>query len=421
MPELSPLEREVVGAIQKDRLESELRSLVRIRSITGTEDEVQDACADLMDTAGLSVRRVDTDPIDLQSDPDWPGEEMPRTTLPVVEGLLGDRSGKRILLAGHVDVVPPGDQAKWTKPIWEGLVEDGKVYGRGAVDMKGGVVATIAAARALHETGVAERLRGTVAVATVPSEEDGGQGMLAAIRAGVTGDAAVITEPTRLDIAVAHAGSMTFRLAVPGRAAHASMRREGVSALHKLGLLLEALDADEASRNSSEMDPRMRSLGLPYPTIVGKVRGGDWASTVMDRVEIEGRYGVRLGQTIKEAEADLRACLQTAWESDEFLRSFPLEMEVTGGRFASASIPDTHDLPVRLRSAASDTLGERAKLIGVPYGADMRLLIQQGGVPTVMFGPGDVAVAHSADEFVPLDDVADCAASLAVYLMRELL
>ena len=279
----------------------------------------------------------------------------------------------------------------------------------------------LAAVRALHETGVAERLQGTVAVATVPSEEDGGQGMLAAIRAGVTGDAAVITEPTRLDIAVAHAGSITFRLAVPGRAAHASMRREGVSALHKLGLLLEALGTDEASRNSAETDPRMSSLGLPYPTIVGKVRGGDWASTVMDRVEIEGRYGVRLGQTIKEAEADLRACLQAAWDSDEFLRSLPLEMEITGGRFASASIPDTHDLPVGLRSAASDTLGERAKLIGVPYGADMRLLIQEGGVPTVMFGPGDVAVAHSADEFVPLDDVADCAASLAVYLMRELL
>ena len=206
MADLSPLESEIVAAIGKDRLEEELRSLVQIRSITGSEDAVQDACADLMDESGLVVRRVDTDPVSLKADPDWPGEEMPRTTLPVIEGTLGGSGGRRILLAGHVDVVPPGDPSRWTKPIWDGIVDDGNLYGRGSVDMKGGVIAILAAMRALQETGAATKLNGSAVMATVPSEEDGGQGMLAAIRAGVTGDAAVITEPTRLDIAVAHAG-----------------------------------------------------------------------------------------------------------------------------------------------------------------------------------------------------------------------
>ncbi len=420
MSGLSAREEDLVAAIDRDRLTSDLKALVQIRSITGSEDEVQDACADLMVAAGLAVRRIETDPIAFRSDPAWPGQEMPRSTLPVVEGSLGDPAGKRILLVGHVDVVPPGDPAKWTKPVWDGLVEDGNLYGRGSVDMKGGVVSIISAVRALNESGLAGRLGGSVALATVPSEEDGGQGMLAAIRAGITGDAAVITEPTRLDIAVAHAGSITFRLRIPGRAAHASMRREGVSALHKLGLLLEALDRDEASRNAAVADRRMSSLELPYPTIVGKVRGGDWASTVMDHLVVDGRYGVKLGQTTGEAEEDLRECLQVAWERDEFLRNHPLDLEITGGKFASSSIPDGHSLPQSLRSVVADVLGKESRLVGVPYGADMRLLIQHAGVPTVMFGPGDVAVAHSADEHVPLQDVADCAGALAVYLLREL-
>ena len=102
------------------------------------------------------------------------------------------------------------------------------------------------------------------------------------------------------------AGAITFRLAVPGRAAHASVRREGVSALEKLEVLHAALRADEAARNAAETRPEMRALGLPYPTIIGTVHGGDWASTVPDLVVAEGRYGVRVGQVAEEAADELR-------------------------------------------------------------------------------------------------------------------
>src|SRR6185436_10112300 len=99
----------------------------------------------------------------------------------------------------------------------------------------------LAALRAIVATGAADRLAGDVRFVSVPSEEDGGQGMLAAIRAGCTGDMAIITEPTALEVVIAHAGAITFRLTVPGRAAHASQRREGVSALDKLFVLTRAL------------------------------------------------------------------------------------------------------------------------------------------------------------------------------------
>jgi acetylornithine deacetylase len=407
--------------VDADRIERDLRSLIRIPSITGSEAAVQDEIERLFIDAGLQTERLEPDPAALaRDDPDWPGAEMARVDLPIVVGRLGRGGGRRVLLVGHVDVVPPGDLGTWTVDPWGAEVRDGRVYGRGACDMKGGVAAILGAVRALVGAGLADQLEGEILVASVPSEEDGGQGMLAAIRAGVTGDLAIITEPTGLEIVVAHAGAITFRLVVPGRAAHASVRREGISALDNLGLLVRALEADEERRNASETDPLMTALGLPYPTIVGKVEGGEWASTVMDRIVAEGRYGVRLGQTWRDAEVDLRRCLAEACEADPFLRDHPATVEITGGRFSSAQIASDHPLPVSLADAAEATLGRRPSLIGEPYGADMRLLINEGVTPTVMFGPGDVRVAHSADEHVPLAEVVDCARTLAAWLVREL-
>ena len=345
---------------------------------------------------------------------------MPRSTLPVVIGRAGRAGGRRVVLSGHLDVVPPGDPATWTADPWAGEIRDGALYGRGACDMKGGVAAILAALRALATTGELERLGGEVVVAFVPSEEDGGQGTLAAIRAGVVGDMAIITEPSNLDVVVAHAGAITFRLTVPGRAAHASQRREGVSALDKLVVLQRALEVDETRRNAAETDPLMTALGLPYPTIIGIVHGGEWASTVLDRIVADGRYGVRLGQSAADAEAELRTAIADACAADPFLRDHPATVEITGGRFGSARVPSDHPLPVGLADAVEAVTGRRPALLGEPYGADMQLFVNVGGTPCVIFGPGDVRVAHSADEHVPLDEVETCAIVLAEWLRREL-
>ncbi len=346
---------------------------------------------------------------------------MPRSSLPVVIGRVGRPGGRRIVLSGHLDVVPPGDLGTWTTDPWAGEIRDGAMYGRGACDMKGGVAAILAGVRELGASGDLARLNGELIVALVPSEEDGGQGTLAAIRAGATGDLAIITEPSDLDVVVAHAGAITFRLTVPGRAAHASRRREGVSALDKLWLLVRALEADETRRNEAETDPLMTALGLPYPTIIGIVAGGEWASTVLDRVTADGRYGVRLGQSASDAEAELRACIETACAADEFLRDHPATVEITGGRFGSARVPSDHPLPVGLAEIVEQVTGRRPALLGEPYGADMRLFVNVGDTPCVIFGPGHVNVAHSADEHVPIAQVEDCARVLAAWVRRELL
>jgi acetylornithine deacetylase len=408
------------STVDIERIETDLRDLVRIPSITGSEETIQGVMERLFREVGLATERIETDPVAFAFDPDFPGSEMPRSSLPVVVGRIGRPGQRRILLVGHVDVVPPGDLATWTTAPWAADVRDGRVYGRGACDMKGGVVAILAALRAVIASGAAESFDGEVVAVSVPSEEDGGQGMLAAIRAGCVGDAAVITEPTGLEVVIAHAGAITFRLTVPGRAAHASVRREGVSALDNLYTLIGALEADEAARNAAETDPLMTALGLPYPTIIGKVGGGEWASTVLDRVVAEGRYGVKLGQTWRDAEADLRACIDAACAADPFLSEHPVGLELTGGKFSSSRVPADHPLPLSVAAAAESVLGRRPALLGEPYGADMRLLVSEGATPTVIFGPGDVKVAHSADEYVSLAEVADCARVLAEWVVREL-
>ena len=408
-------------AIDRDRLIADLRALVRIPSITGSEEAVTVWVADALRDLRLAVEVLRQDPAAVRADPDWPGEEMARTSLPVVIGRAGRAAGRRVILSGHLDVVPPGDPATWTVDPWAGEIREDRLYGRGACDMKGGVASILGATRALAAAGDLARLDGELIVAMVPSEEDGGQGTLAAIRAGVGGGVAVIAEPSGLDVVVAHAGAITFRLTVPGRAAHASRRLEGVSALDKLFVLGRALEADETRRNEAETDPLMTVLGLPYPTIIGIVGGGEWASTVLDRVVADGRYGVRLGQSPADAEADLRAAIATACAADEFLRDHPATVEITGARFGSARVPSDHPLPVGLAETVEAVTGRRPALLGEPYGADMQMFVNVGATPCVIFGPGDVRVAHSADEYVPLAEVVDCALVLAAWVRRELI
>ena len=406
--------------IDRDRLIDDLETLVRIESITGSEENIADWAAGALLELGLRVEVARSDLERLRDDPAWPGEEMERTTLPIVVGRAGSADGRRLILSGHLDVVPPGDPASWTVDPWGAEIREDRLYGRGACDMKGGVAAILAAVRSLGVDGSLHRLDGELMVVLVPSEEDGGQGTLGAIRSGATADMAIITEPSQLDVVVAHAGAITFRLTVPGRAAHASQRREGISALDKLFELTRALEGDERRRNEAETDPLMTALGLPYPTIIGIVEGGEWASTVLDKVVAYGRYGVKLGQSPAEAEADLRVSIAEACATDGFLRDHPATVEITGGRFGSARVPSDHPLPTGLADVVERVTGRRPALLGEPYGADMQMFVNHGDTPCVIFGPGDVRVAHSADEHVPLDEVETCARVLAEWVRSEI-
>ncbi|MBV9580516.1 MAG: ArgE/DapE family deacylase [Chloroflexi bacterium] len=394
-----------------------LAQLVRIPSLGGSaeESEIQHQLAKLFEAEGLETDlwRLPLD--DLAAEPDFPGVEVPRTEAwGLVGRLLGRGDGPSLMLNAHVDVVPPGVPAAWTGAPFSGEIRGGRLYGRGACDMKAGLIAALWAVRAVRRA--VGQPPGDVLLACVVGEEDGGLGTYGLLRRGWRADACVIPEPTGLDLVPAAAGALTFRLRVRGRATHASRRTEGVSALERFWPVWRALQELERQRNE-QVDPLMRRWRMPYALNIGTLRCGDWASSVPDSLVAEGRLGVALDEPVHAARRALESAMTQVSQTDPWLRDNPVEVEWWGGQFASGHLSSSHTLLERVRAAHLAGVSGSAPppaVWGAPYGSDLRLLAGLGGIPSLHYGPGDAALAHAANESVPLDEVAIAARTLAL-------
>jgi acetylornithine deacetylase len=413
---LGPLERRAVEALDHEALTGLLLKLIAICSDGGRETPAQEAVASWMAEAGLEADVWPVDLVALRRHPHYSVEVERDEALGVVGRLEGSRGGRDLLLNGHIDVVPVGDEHAWTVPPWQGTVHDGRVYGRGSVDMKGGLCCALAAAKAVRDAGVS--LRGRLLVASVAGEEDGGLGTLAFLERGYRADGAVITEPTDLRVVTAQAGSYMFRLTVEGKAAHGSVREEGVSAIERFWPLFEALRRLEGERNAEGGGELYASYRLPWPIEVGTLRAGEWASSVPGLLVCEGRCGIAVGEHPTAARRALEQAVAGAAAADPWLRDHPPRVEWWGGRFDPAVTDPVDPLVGALCGAARDVTGAAPPIEGVTYGSDLRLLVNVGGIPTVLFGPGDVRVAHMADEYVPLDQLRTAAEALVVAAVR---
>lgn len=392
-----------------------LAELVAIPSVSGTAEENtgQARMHRLLLAAGLDVDYWPVPLAETLAAPDFPGCEVPRSEAwGLVGRLAGDGSGPALLFNGHIDVVPPGNLAAWTADdAFSGRIAGGAVFGRGACDMKGGLMAALWAVRALRRSGVP--LRGDVLLASVQGEEDGGLGTYATLQRGWRADACVIPEPTSLDLVPAAAGALTFRLTVPGRATHAARRTEGVSAIEKFWPIWTAL-ADLERRRNATVDPLMARWPIAYPISIGSVAAGDWASSVPDLLVAEGRLGVALDEPVEAARAAVEEAVGHACRADPWLADNPAVVHWWGGQFAPGRLADDSDLVERMRAAhAGVTGGAPQQVWGAPYGSDLRLMSGLGAVPTIHYGPGDAALAHAPDERVPVEEVAVAARALA--------
>jgi acetylornithine deacetylase len=412
----------VVEAVDGERksMLALLQDLVRIPSLGGLPDEVaiQRRMMDLLSGFGLEMDAWELPLLELVAAPDFPGVEVERThALGLVARLPGTGGGPTLMFNGHVDVVPPGDLAAWTEhDPFSGTIADGRLFGRGACDMKGGLVAAVWAVRALQRAEV--RLAGDVLLASVVGEEDGGLGSYGLLRRGWTADACVIPEPTGLDIVPATAGALTFRLRIRGRATHASRRAEGESALEHFWPVWQRLQTLEHERNA-QVDPLFGRWAIPYALSIGVVRSGDWASSVPDLLVAEGRLGVAVDEATAHARAQFEAALADVSETDGWFVEHPVEVEWWGGQFASGRLPVGSNLVERVRSAHRAAGGAREPEVwGAPYGSDLRLLSGIGSIPTVHYGPGDAGLAHGPNEFVPLDEVQTTARTLALLALE---
>ncbi len=396
-----------LSALDEAALVADLAALVAVPSVTGQERAVMGVAAGQARALGLDAEVVEYDLDAVRADLDHPGEEAPRDELVNLRVRLpGAVTGAPVLaLCAHLDVVGPGT-AEWRHGSpWSGIVEDGRLYGRGSADMKAGFAAALHAVGAVRRAGVVAP--GGVEVLGVSAEEDGGLGAFAVLREDPGYAACVIPEPTGFEVVCAQAGAITFTGVVHGVAAHAAHRRQGASAIDRYLPVHAALQALEADLNAGVDHELMALLELPYPILVGRLAAGDWSSSVPDRLEFEGRAPVRVGECIADARAAVEQAVAAAGDGH-------VELRWCGGQFGAASTPVDHPLTELVRHAAGAALGEGggpAPVKGVPWGADMRLFTARG-IPTVMLGTSGIEVSHAVDECVPVAEVITLARAL---------
>ena len=336
--------------------------------------------------------------------------------------LAGQGDGRHLILNGHIDVVDVEPRGRWTTPPHRATLRDGRVYGRGACDMKGGIAAMVVAAEAVARLGV---LGGDLTVCTVTDEESTGAGGLAAVSHGVRGDGTIVTEPTGLAVWRACRGTLIPTVTVEGRPGHAGVPqpdwRDGgaVNAIEKMLPLLEAVRRFEAGWRAG---PEHRHPAL-----------SEGSACSASCTAATGRSPTRpaaappgTSPTCPPMERPTAGPAASAGRSRRRSRRprpvtpgwSPTRRPWPGARqVPAAEVAEQHPLVQTLAGAIADA-GRRPVVAGLDNWHDGATFTRLGDTPAVCFGPGDIGVAHAVDEHVPVAEMVDCAKLLAVAALR---
>ena len=394
------------------------------------EVKLQEYLAGRLSEAGAEVDLFEPDATALRGKPlvppglDFAGRPQ------LIARQRGRRCGRTLLLNGHIDVVSPEPRAAWTSPPFAPEVRDGRLYGRGACDMKGGIAAMVLAVETLASLGLG--LAGDLIVATNTDEESSGAGGTALVQHGLRADAGIVTEPTGFDTWIACRGSEYGVVHVPGRAGHAEVRQPGwrdggaVNAIEKAVVVLDAI-------TSLRRDWSTRA-GLEHPLLARPsllatmARSGDWAVTYPSSAELT------IAVMYLPAQADERgwgADVRTEVEqwiaretarADDWLSAHPPHVEWWPNPVMPFEIPRSEPIVATMLDAARD-VGHPGVVGGLDSWYDGATLSQLAGIPTIAFGPPGfategVSVAHMIDEYVPVDGLIACAQAIAVAAIR---
>jgi acetylornithine deacetylase/succinyl-diaminopimelate desuccinylase family protein len=351
-----------------------LARMLRIPSVTGAEGELARALGGWCREAGLEV----------ELDEVQPGR-------PNVLARWRGGGGPSLVLTGHLDTVAVGED--WTCDPFGGEVARGRMHGRGACDMKGGLAAAAAALLNLRAAGAVPA--GDVTLAAVVGEEEDSAGTRHLVERGLQADLAVLAEPTGLHLVTGNRGLLNYRLVVKGEPAHASepaLGRNAVVAAAGIVLELEALGHELAARSH----PR---FGPPSLT-VGTIQGGTRPYVVPERCQIEVDRRLNPDESRESARAQIEGAVRRAGE-----RGPQVEVEVLDGPdYLAFEVPEDHEA-VRRTAAALERAGVPLRLSAWRAASDAGFLVQRLGIPCLLFGPGSVEQAHRPDEWVPLAEL----------------
>jgi acetylornithine deacetylase len=334
----------------------------------------------------------------------------------------GADQGRSLLLNGHVDVVSVEPRERWTSDPFAAVVRGGRLYGRGAVDMKGGVAAMTFAAETLARLGV--RLAGDLLVNTVTDEESTGAGGVASVAHGVRADAGIVTEPSGFDVWVACRGSLMPTITVSGQPGHAGLPQPdwreggGVNAIDKAALVQEALrQLEEEWRSHADNQHPYLAPGEIVPTLIA---GGEWIVSYPASCSISYHVAYLPGQADEggwgnAVERELEGCVARAARADSWLAAHP--PRVTWATDVPAAEISVDEPIVETMLAASAAAGRPGRVAGMNSWHDGATYIH-AGTPCICFGPGPIEGAHTVDESVAVLDLVDCAKAVALAAMR---
>jgi acetylornithine deacetylase len=428
--ELSAGEQRVCAAIaeREDELVELLQALIRFDPTTHVADApprqeaaLQAYLAERLAAAGASVEVFEPDAALVAGHPMIPDGFTFDGRPQLVARFVGTGGGRSLLFNGHVDIVDVHPLEAWTHDPFAAVLADGAVHGRGSCDMKGGVACMVFAAEILARLGV--RLAGDLVVNTVTEEESTGAGGLASART-LQADAAIVTEPTALDVWIACRGSLLPTITVEGRAGHAGIAPrhpdEGgaVNAIEKMAIVLEAIRRLREEWALRAGHPYL-SPGDCVPTVV---QGGEWIVSHPASCRLDCHIEYLPDQADEQGfgsnvEREFTEWIARAAATDPWLAEHPPRIEWMVGGVPPAEVPGDDPI-VEAALSAARAVGRPSKLGGLDNWHDGATLAVEAGIPAICLGPGDIHLAHTSSESVPVADLVACAQALAVTALR---
>lgn len=391
--------------------------LIRCPSTMGQEQTAQDLVASAMRERGLDVDRwrIDDDSIKHMR-----GYANPLIAYDNAYNVVGTHravrpGGRSLILNGHIDVVPAGPLDGWTSPPFEPSVKDGWLYGRGAADMKSGLAACLFALDAVTRIGL--QPAGDIHVQSVVEEECTGNGALACLQRGYRADAVIIPEPTNEGLVRAQVGLIWFQVQVGGDPAHASgVEAAGANAIEKAFLLHRALQRLEVDWNQRKAcEPLFCETAHPIRFNLGRIAGGDWASSVPAWCHFDMRVGIYPGWDRAQACREIEQCIADAARSDPYLADHPPQIVYKGFYAEGYVLEPNGDAEVALADAHRTVFGQSLRDFIAPGGTDARYFGLYANTPALVYGPMSQRI-HGFDEAVEIESVRRVTQTLALFI-----
>jgi acetylornithine deacetylase len=391
-----------------DDLRAFAERLVEFESTSGRERPAQEWVAERLADLGFDTHEWTADAEALATLPSFPeAADIDADDRPSVAGVLefGDPdAGPTLVLNGHMDVVPAEDDGWETDPFdptWDG----DRLVGRGAADMKTNLALLVFVAKHVQDR-FGDALDGRLVVESVTGEEEGGIGAPAAALSNpypFERDAALVAEPTSLDVVTATEGVLMKELTVTGRSAHAATRWRGESVLPHFERIRRAFEDLERERHERVTHP-LYDHPVNWPVNVGVVEAGDWASSVPARLTAQVRIGFAPGETIDAVEAEYERALRSVVDDSEWLSANPPTFERRAIHFEPSTVDPDARVVRTLQSALAANGIDATDPVGKTYSSDARFY-NEAGIPSVVFGPGTIDQAHFPNEYVEWADV----------------